>query len=165
MPVTILRPFNTFGPRQSLRAIIPSIITQINKKSNVINLGSLYPTRDLTYIDDTTDAFLASISKKKDIGEIINIGSGFQISIKELALKISKIMRKKIIFNQEKIRVRPKKSEVDRLFANIKKAKRILNWTPKKPKKNNFENGLKKTIDWFSNKKNLNFYKVDIYNE
>lgn len=165
LPVTILRPFNTFGPRQSLRAIIPSIITQINKKSNVINLGSLYPTRDLTYIDDTTDAFLASISKKKDIGEIINIGSGFQISIKELALKISKIMRKKIIFNQEKIRVRPKKSEVDRLFANIKKAKRILNWTPKKPKKNNFENGLKKTIDWFSNKKNLNFYKVDIYNE
>ena len=74
-------------------------------------------------------------------------------------------MIKKIIFNKEKIRVRPKKSEVDRLFANIKKAKRILNWTPKKPKKANFENSLKKTIDWFSNKKNLNFYKVDIYNE
>ena len=107
-PVTILRPFNTFGPRQSLRAIIPTIITQIlNKK--VLKLGSLYPTRDLTYIDDTTDAFLCALNKKKDIGEIINIGSGFEISIKELVRKISKIIGYRIDIEKDFKRVRPKK--------------------------------------------------------
>ena len=107
-PVSILRPFNTFGPRQSLRAIIPTIITQFLSKKT-IKLGSLYPTRDLTYIEDTTDAFLASLNKKKDIGEIINIGSGFEISIEDLVLKISKIMGRKLNIQIQKERVRPKK--------------------------------------------------------
>ena len=142
-PVTILRPFNTFGPRQSLRAIIPTIITQIlNKKA--LKLGSLYPTRDLTYIDDTTDAFLCALNKKKDIGEIINIGSGFEVSIKELVRKISKIIGYRIDIKKDFKRVRPKKSEVNRLFANNKKAKKILNWSPKLSKKSDFENSLKK---------------------
>ena len=163
-PVTILRPFNTFGPRQSLRAIIPTIITQIlNKK--VLKLGSLYPTRDLTYIDDTTDAFLCALNKKKDIGEIINIGSGFEVSIKELVKKISKITGHKIDIKKDFKRIRPKKSEVDRLFANNKKAKKILNWSPKLNKKRDFENSLKKTIEWFSNEENINQYKINIFND
>ena len=163
-PVTILRPFNTFGPRQSLRAIIPTIITQIlNKK--VLKLGSLYPTRDLTYIDDTTDAFLCALNTKKDIGEIINIGSGFEVSIKELVRKISKITGYRIDIKKDFKRIRPKKSEVDRLFANNKKAKKILNWSPKLNKKSDFENSLKKTIEWFSNEENINQYKINIFND
>ena len=163
-PVTILRPFNTFGPRQSLRAIIPTIITQIlNKK--VLKLGSLYPTRDLTYIDDTTDAFLCALNTKKDIGEIINIGSGFEVSIKELVRKISKITGYRIDIEKDFKRIRPKKSEVDRLFANNKKAKKILNWSPKLNKKRDFENSLKKTIEWFSNEENINQYKINIFND
>ena len=164
VPVSILRPFNTFGPRQSLRAIIPTIVTQaLNKK--IIKLGSLYPTRDLTYIDDTTDAFIAALNKKKDIGEIINIGSGFEISIKNLVTRISKIIGRKLIIQQESLRERPKKSEVDRLKANTKKAKKLLNWSPKLATKSAFNNSLKKTINWFSQKENLNQYKIDVLND
>lgn len=164
LPVTILRPFNTFGPRQSLRAIIPTIVTQLIK-NKVLKLGSLYPTRDLTFVDDTVDAFVSTLNKKKDIGEIINVGSGFEISVKDLVSQISKIMGVKIDIQKEKERIRPKKSEVDRLYANIKKAKKILNWTPKYSKKNGFEKGLKKTIEWFSKVENLNHYKTDIFND
>ena len=164
LPVTILRPFNTFGPRQSLRAIIPTIVTQLIK-NKVLKLGSLYPTRDLTFVDDTVDAFVSTLNKKKDIGEIINIGSGFEISVKDLVSQISKIMGVKIDIQKEKERIRPKKSEVDRLYADIKKAKKILNWTPKYSKKNGFEKGLKKTIEWFSKVENLNHYKTDIFND
>ena len=148
LPVTILRPFNTFGPRQSLRAIIPTIITQLIK-NKVLKLGSLYPTRDLTFVEDTADAFVSTLNKKKDIGEIINIGSGFEISVKDLVSQISKIMGIKIDIQKKKERIRPKRSEVDRLYANTKKAKKILNWTPKYSKKNGFEKGLKKTIECF----------------
>jgi NAD dependent epimerase/dehydratase len=166
LPITILRPFNTFGPRQSLRAIIPTIITQIIRNNNrVLRLGSLHPTRDLTYIDDTTDAFLASIKKTKDIGEIINIGSEFEISIGDLASKIFKIMGIKIKIKNDINRLRPKNSEIDRLISNSQKAKKILNWRSKRPKKLNFEIGLKKTIDWFLDEKNLRIYKSDIYND
>ena len=164
-PVTILRPFNTFGPRQSLRAVIPTIITQVLSKK-FIKLGSLYPTRDLTYIEDTTDAFLSTLNKKKDIGEIINIGSGFEISIKELVSTISNISGCKINIQKDRKRTRPKKSEVDRLYANNKKAKNILNWTPKySMKKKNFENALRKTIEWFSDKENIKHYKINIFND
>ena len=113
MPVSILRPFNTFGPRQSAGAIIPTIITQINKKNN-LKLGSLHPTRDFTFIEDTTDAFLASIKSNKGIGEIVNVGSGFEISIKQLAHKIAKLWTK-IYIKKEPSILRPKNSEVDRL--------------------------------------------------
>ena len=103
----------------------------------------------MTYVDDTTDAYLSAINKKKDIGEIINIGSGFEISIKDLALKISKIIGRKLDIRQDISRVRPKKSEVDRLFANNKKAKKILSWSPKFSKNKGFDKGLKNTIEWF----------------
>lgn len=164
LPVSIFRPFNTFGPRQSLRAIIPTIITQLIK-NKVLKLGSLYPTRDLTFVDDTADAFVSTLNKKKDIGEIINIGSSFEISIKDLVSQISKIMGVTIDIQKKKERIRPKRSEVDRLYANTKKAKKILNWTPKYSKKKGFEKGLKKTIEWFSKAENLNHYKTDIFND
>ena len=121
VPVSILRPFNTFGPRQSLRAIIPTIVTQALNKDYKTWL-TIPNKRDLTYIDDTTDAFIAALNKK-DIGEIINIGSGFEISIKNLVTRISKIIGRKLIIQQESLRERPKKSEVDRLKANTKKQK------------------------------------------
>ena len=164
LPITILRPFNTFGPRQSARALIPTIITQILKEKN-LKLGSLYPTRDFTYVEDTVTGFINSINNKKNIGEIINIGSGFEISIKELANKISKLMSKKIVIKKHNLRIRPKHSEVKRLLASTKKAKKIINWNPKFSNKRGFEEGLKKTIEWFSNSKNLKLYKTEVFND
>lgn len=164
LPITILRPFNTFGPRQSARAIIPTIITQIIK-SNKISLGSLSPTRDFTYVEDTVDGFIKSIFSKKNIGEVINIGSGFEISIRDLVQKISKLMKKKIIVEEKKDRKRPKNSEVKRLLASTTKAKKLIKWSPKFSSKRGFNNGLEKTIKWFSNFENLKFYKENLYND
>ncbi len=164
LPVTILRPFNTFGPRQSARAIIPTIITQISK-SNKIKLGSLSPTRDFTYVEDTVDGFIKSIFCKKNIGEIVNIGSGFEISIRQLVKKISKLMNKKVSVVENRERKRPKFSEVKRLLASTTKAKKLIKWNPKFSSKKGFDEGLKKTIKWFSNSENLKHYKINLYNE
>jgi len=164
LPITILRPFNTFGPRQSARAVIPTIISQILKQGK-IELGSLFPTRDFTYVEDTAEAFIKSIKNKKNIGEVINIGSGFEISIKDLVKKIAKLMGKSVSVSKSLRRVRPKKSEVLRLCASTKKAKKLINWSPKFTGKNGFNEGLKKTISWFSMRENLKIYKANIYND
>lgn len=158
LPLTIVRPFNTYGPRQSTRAIIPSIITQALKKK-IIEIGSTYPTRDLLYVEDTVDGIISAIGNKKSIGEVINIGSGYEISIKKLALKIGNILGVKIVFKRKKIRIRPKKSEVSRLVASINKAKKILKWSPKIKGEKGLAEGLKKTIEWFKKKENLKNYK------
>lgn len=158
LPLTIVRPFNTYGPRQSTRAIIPSIITQALKKK-LIEIGSTYPTRDLLYVEDTVDGIISAIGNKKSIGEVINIGSGYEISIKKLALKIGNILGVKIVFKRKKIRIRPKKSEVSRLVASINKAKKILKWSPKIKGEKGLTEGLKKTIEWFKKKENLKNYK------
>jgi len=162
LPVGIIRPFNTYGPRQSNRAIIPTIITQLIKNRKKIKLGSIYPTRDFTYIDDTVNAFLKFGNTKKTTGEIINIGTGFEISIKELIKLISKITKKTINVEQDKARVRPKLGEVDRLKANNKKAKEIIGWSPKYVGQSGLQKGLKSTIRWFEN--NIDKYKSNIYN-
>ena len=164
LPITILRPFNTFGPRQSARAVITTIISQILKQGK-IELGSLFPTRDFTYVEDTAEAFIKSIKNKKNIGEVINIGSGFEISIKDLVKKIAKLMGKSVSVSKSLRRVRPKKSEVLRLCASTKKAKKLINWSPKFTGKNGFNEGLKKTISWFSMRENLKIYKANIYND
>ena len=164
LPITILRPFNTFGPRQSARAVIPTIISQILKQGK-IELGYLFPTRDFTYVEDTAEAFIKSIKNKKNIGEVINIGSGFEISIKDLVKKIAKLMGKSVSVSKSLRRVRPKKSEVLRLCASTKKAKKLINWSPKFTGKNGFNEGLKKTISWFSMRENLKIYKANIYND
>ncbi len=163
LPVSIIRPFNTFGPRQSLRAIIPSIITQSLTKK-VIEVGSLYPRRDLLYIEDTVEGIISAIGNKKTIGEVINLGSGFDVSVKQLIERIGIITKKKIRFKISQERVRPKKSEVDRLLASYKKAKKILRWLPKNSGSSGLNYGLEKTIKWFSQSRNNKLYKSKFYN-
>ncbi|VVB62210.1 GDP-mannose 4,6-dehydratase [uncultured archaeon] len=156
LPVAIIRPFNTYGPRQSTRAVIPTIITQALTKK-VIQLGSLHPTRDLTFIADTIEGFIKIAEKEKSIGEVINIGSGFEISIGDLAEKIVRLTQSKITIKIDKKRIRPKDSEVERLLADATKARKMLSWQPEV----NLDSGLKKTIKWISD--HIDDYKVGMY--
>lgn len=163
VPVGILRPFNTYGPRQSARAVIPTIISQLANKSKV-KLGSLSPTRDFSFVQDTANGFLAAAQSDAIVGQTINLGSGFEISIKETAETIAKLMHTKLELVDDEQRVRPENSEVERLHASIEKAKTLLGWQPELKGLAGFETGLKKTIEWFSNPKNLSRYKADRYN-
>lgn len=160
LPVSIIRPFNTFGPRQSLRAVIPSIILQtINNKK--IEAGNLYPTRDFTYVKDICRAFIFALKKNID-GEVINLGSQFEISIQETIQEILKISgSKKKVFKNRK-RERLKTSEVNRLYSDSSKAKKLLGWQPEHKGKSGFIKNLKKTYEWFVENKHL--YK-DLFNE
>ena len=164
LPITIIRPFNTFGPRQSLRAIIPTIITQINSDKKIIKLGNLKSKRDFSYVSDTIDGFISCIGNKKCIGKTINLGSGFAFSIQETLKIISNKIGKKTLFQIDKKRLRPKESEVNDLLSSNKLAKSLINWEPKLKKKFGFEKGLQKTIEWFSNSENIRLYKSDLYN-
>lgn len=163
-PVSIIRPFNTYGPRQSNRAIIPTVITQILNGKKEVNVGNISPTRDFSYIDDTVDGFIATLQTSKIVGEIINLGAGFEISIKETIDIIIKIIGKEVKIIHENKRIRAEKSEVNRLFSNNTLAKNILNWEPIYGDKKGFTKGLEKTINWFSDSKNSSKYKHDIYN-
>ena len=163
LPVTIIRPFNTFGPRQSARAIIPTIVTQLLKEE-VIRLGNLTPTRDFTYIEDTINAFISAIKTKKISGEVINIGSKFEISIKDILKIINKDFGYNFDFKIDKKRIRNKSSEVYRLYASNAKAEKILKWSPKYSGLIGFKKALKKTINWFEDPKNLKYYNSDTYN-
>ncbi len=158
IPLAILRPFNIYGPRQSSRAVIPTIISQINNNIKNIELGNLDPTRDFTYVTETARAFELSIKAKKNIGEVINIGSNFDISIRDTFQLIAEKMNKDVKIKVAKGRLRPDKSEVKRLLASNKKAKRILNWQPKLPGVKGFKEGIEHTIEWFSDEKNLAYY-------
>jgi len=158
LPVTILRPFNTYGPRQSNRAVIPQIITQIFNKKKQIKLGSLTPTRDFNYVKDTASAFIAVANSKKTIGEIINSASNFEISIGETANLISELMNYPIQIETENDRLRPDNSEVNRLYGCNKKIQQLTNWSPKYQGLEGFRNGLKITIDWFKDSQNLKLY-------
>ena len=165
MDIKIIRPFNTFGPRQSLRAVIPSIITQLSEKNKKLNIGSITPTRDLTYIDDTVRAFRYAINNSKIIGQVINLGTGYEISIKNLINLIAEIMGiKNLKIKEQKNRLRPKKSEVFRLVSNNNKAKEFLGWTPNYSKKSGLKKGLIKTVEWYLDSKNIINFKKDIYN-
>ncbi len=165
IPVSIIRPFNNFGPRQSLRAIIPTIISQtLNKNLKEIKLGNLNVTRDFTYIDDTVNAFLKTINNSKVIGETINIGNNFEVSVKDLVEIISKLTGIKKPIKVEKKRIRTISSEVKRLRCNNRKAKIILKWKPKFNKINGFKSALRNTLDWYKNSKNLKKLKSNIYN-
>lgn len=163
LPVTIIRPFNTFGPRQSTRAIIPSIITQILKNKNLVKIGNLSPTRDFTYVEDTAEAFLSTIKNNKINGETINLGNNFEISIKNILRILKNDFGYKFEVKIDKKRIRKKSSEVDRLFASNLKAKKILKWKPKYDGINGFKKGLIKTINWFSHSNNIKHYNSKIY--
>jgi len=158
LPVVIIRPFNTFGPRQSARAVIPTIITQILNGKNKIKLGALSPTRDLTYVEDTVNGFIRAEKCAGGVGEIINLGSNSEISIRDLAGLIAKIIGVKINIESDSLRERPKKSEVERLLADTCKAKKLLGWKAA----HTLEGGLTKTIEWF--KRNKDIYKSEVYN-
>lgn len=156
VPVATVRPFNTYGPRQSARAVIPTIISQALTK-NEISLGSLFPTRDFTYVEDIVDGFIMAAESDKSIGEVINLGSGFEISIGDLAQKILHLLKKDIKIDSESERVRPAKSEVERLIADVSKAKKLLGWESKV----SLDEGLQLTIEWF--KENIALYTTDRY--
>jgi dTDP-glucose 4,6-dehydratase len=164
LPVTILRPFNTFGPRQSARAILPTIISQLLNNKKLIKLGNLFPTRDFTYVDDTVAAFIATIKKNNIRGEVVNIGNKFEISIKDILTIMQKDFGFKFKATKDKKRIRGKKTEVERLFSSNEKAKTLLSWTPKYAGKKGFIKGLDKTISWFKKDNNLKYYNSDVYN-
>ncbi len=163
-PVTIVRPFNTYGPRQSARAVIPTVISQIASGHDTIKLGALFPTRDFTYVSDTVDGFISALEADNIQGETMNLGTNFEISIQELVKKIITLMgaHTKIITDKE--RIRPDKSEVDRLLSDNSKVKRLTGWRPVFAGEKGLAKGLEKTIEWFTDKKNLTMYKSDIYN-
>lgn len=163
-PVSIIRPFNTFGPRQSARAVIPTIITQIATGSTKIKLGSLHPTRDFNYVDDTVDGFIKMALSDAAIGEVINVGSNYEVSIGQTAQMIAKVMEVDIEIESDDERSRPKDSEVERLWADNSKASRVIDWQPQYAGIEGFERGLKKTALWFMNPGNLARYKPGIYN-
>lgn len=163
-PVVTLRPFNTFGPRQSARAVIPTVITQIANGSRQIKLGSVHPTRDFNYVSDTVRGFIAALESDRAIGEVINVGSNFEISIGDTARAIAEVMGIEIEIITDDQRLRPEKSEVERLWASNAKAKELLGWQPHYGGLDGFKSGLAETVAWFEQPDNLRGYKADIYN-
>jgi len=163
-PVSIIRPFNTYGPRQSARAVIPTIIGQLASGQSNIKLGAISPTRDFNYVDDTVNGFISMLQSEKAIGEVINIGSNYEVSIGETAQLIAEIMGVQLEIETDEKRLRPEKSEVERLWANNDKALQLLDWKPQYASKEGLKRGLKHTIEWFTNPDNLSNYKVDVYN-
>lgn len=163
-PVTIVRPFNTFGPRQSARAVIPTIITQIASGRRSIELGSLEPTRDFTFVSDTVCGIATIGACEAAIGSTFNLGTGFEISIGETAELLKSLMDRDVIFQTESARCRPAGSEVDRLCSDNSKALQICNWSPVYRGINGLKESLNRTIDWFCEPVNLSHYKTDIYN-
>ena len=157
LPVTTVRPFNTYGPRQSARAIIPTIITQALTRKKIF-LGSMHPTRDFNYIEDTVDAFIKAAESPKSVGEVINFGSGQEISIGDLTDKITALISKDVEVVFDATRIRPISSEVERLVADVTKAKELVGWEPRF----SLDDGIRKTIEWIS--EHIDTYKVDIYN-
>jgi len=163
-PVAIIRPFNTYGPRQSARAVIPTIITQIASGQRAIRLGSVTPTRDFNFIEDTVSGFIAVGRSDQAIGDVVNIGNGFEISIGDMARLIAEVMDRDITIDTDEKRVRPKNSEVERLHADNTKAKQMIQWMPKYSGIEGLKSGVKKTVDWFASAGHLESYKPEIYN-
>jgi NAD dependent epimerase/dehydratase len=163
-PVTIIRPFNTYGPRQSARAFIPTVITQIASGAPTVKLGALHPTRDLSYVADTVAGFIAAVECERSVGEVINIGSNFEISVGETAKMIADIMGVEVKIAMDEQRLRPSKSEVERLWADTTKARKLLNHIPEYAGRDGLKKGLARTIEWFNLSANLKQYKASIYN-
>lgn len=163
-PVSIIRPFNTYGPRQSARAVIPTIITQIANGKEQIKLGSVHPTRDFNYVNDTVKGFISVLESENSIGEVINIGSNYEISIGDTVKLIAEVMNKEVEIVTEETRLRPERSEVERLWADNAKAKRLLGWEPEYAGIDGLKRGLAETAQWFAETSNLETYKADFYN-
>ncbi|MCB2289049.1 NAD-dependent 4,6-dehydratase LegB [Clostridium sp. CS001] len=158
MPIATLRPFNTYGPRQSARAVIPTIISQILAGKTEIKLGSLTPTRDFNFVLDTAEAFIKVAESERTIGEVINAGSNYEITIGDTVKKIIKIIGKDVKILCDDERIRPENSEVNRLWADNAKIKELTDWSPNY----NIDQGLEATVEWVKN--NMQHFKTDIYN-
>lgn len=163
-PVSVIRPFNTYGPRQSARAVIPTIITQILAGKTEIKLGSLHPTRDFNFIEDTVSGFLAMAGSEDAVGEVINIGSNFEVTIGDTVDLIKEIMTANVEITSADERIRPEASEVERLWASNAKAKDVLGWSPAYAEREGLKRGLEKTVAWFSDPAHIPLYKADLYN-
>lgn len=164
LPVAIVRPFNTYGPRQSARAVIPTIISQIANGHRQIKLGALAPTRDFNFVADTVAGFIAVLNSEQGLGEVVNIGSNFEISIGDTARLIAEVMQADIDIVTDEVRLRPEASEVERLWADNAKAKRIYGWQPQFGGLAGFKSGLQQTVDWFCQPESLQGIKADLYN-
>lgn len=164
LPVTTIRPFNTYGPRQSARAVIPTIITQIANGRKQIKLGAVSPTRDFSHVKDTVAGFVAALESNEGLGEVTNLGSNFEISIGETAQMIAEVMNAEIEILTDEVRVRPENSEVERLWADNQKAKNTFGWSPAYAGRDGLRRGLEETTEWFMRSENLHAYKADIYN-
>ena len=163
-PVTVIRPFNTYGPRQSARAVIPTIISQIASGMRSIQLGALTPTRDFNFVSDTVAGFIAALECDASIGHSINLGSNFEISVENTAKMIAEIMAADVTWVSDEQRLRPANSEVERLWADNSKAFSLMGWRPQYGGLQGLRKGLGETINWFTEPTNLSAYKPDIYN-
>ncbi len=164
VPVAVIRPFNTYGPRQSARAIIPTVMTQILNGRRTLQLGALHPTRDFNFVRDTVRGFIQVLEAKASVGEVINVGSNFEVSIGDLVRIIAQVMGVDVEITTDRERLRPEKSEVERLWADNAKAKQLIGWEPEYGGRDGLARGLKETVDWFANADNLRGYKANIYN-
>lgn len=164
LPVSIIRPFNTYGPRQSARAVLPTVITQIANGVRKLKLGSIHPTRDFNYVKDTVRGFISVASSEAAIGQVINIGSNYEISIGDSANLIADIMGVEIEIETDDKRLRPSTSEVERLWADNTKARDLCGWEPEYGGLEGFRRGLVETIEWFTDPTNLSGYRSGIYN-
>jgi NAD dependent epimerase/dehydratase len=163
LPVAVIRPFNTYGPRQSARAVIPTIITQLVRGERKVKLGALVPTRDFSFVSDTVEGFVAVAKSERAVGEVINIGSGFEVSIDDTAHLIAEVMGKTIEIEIETMRLRPAQSEVERLLASVDKAARLLGWKPTYGGREGFRRGLAETVAWFCDPATLAYYPGEGY--
>lgn len=164
LPVVIVRPFNTYGPRQSARAVIPSIITQIAIGARKVRLGAVTPTRDFNYVKDTVAGFMSALESDEGVGEVVNFGSNFEVSVGETVQLIAEIMGVEIEIETDQIRLRPVASEVERLWAANTKAKTLFGWSPAYAGIEGLRRGLAETVDWFADPRHLAAYKAGRYN-
>ena len=163
LPVVTIRPFNTYGPRQSARAVIPTIISQLAAGKKQVQLGALAPTRDFTFVSDTVAGFIAALESTAGAGEVINLGAGFEVSIGDTFAAIAEVMGSDATATEDQQRLRPAGSEVERLFSNNQKARDILGWEPELRGLEGFKVGLRRTADWFSDPVNLARYRTNAY--
>ena len=163
-PVAVIRPFNTYGPRQSARAVIPTIITQLASGSRAIKLGAVHPTRDFNYVHDTVRGFVSIAECDAAIGQVVNIGSNYEISVGDTARLIAELMGHDVEFTSDEQRMRPQGSEVERLWADNARARELTGWTPQYAGVEGLRRGLRETIEWFSVPDNLRRYKAGLYN-
>ena len=163
-PVTVIRPFNTYGPRQSARAVIPTIITQIAAGAKQIKLGATHPTRDFNFVRDTVRGFVAVAECDAALGQVVNIGSNFEISVGDTVALIARLMGRDVEIVSDDLRLRPAASEVERLWADNSKARQLTGWSPEYGGVEGLGRGLQETIHWFGDSANLSRYKAGLYN-